>query len=82
MKAVGYRLIAGGDKPEETIRTPGGNKSSRSPDITMETPDGTIHRENVGRSTKSGDPVARERKALDDIEKATGKRSSYTPYDR
>ncbi len=68
--------------PEEVIQTPGGCKSCRRPDITTRAPDGTIYRENVGRSTGGGNPIARERRALDDIEAATGQRPGYTPYDR
>ena len=34
----------------------------------------------VGRQNKNGTPVARERRALDDIEKATGQRPIFIPY--
>ena len=78
----GMRHVAGGSKPEETVRTPGGEKGSRRPDLTMEDPtDGSRYRENVGRAKQDGQPVARERRAQDDIQKATGQCgfSSYTP---
>jgi hypothetical protein len=48
----------------------------------MRDPDGRRYRENVGRTTQRGQPVARERRALDDLEQATGTRPRFTPYDR
>ena len=73
--------MAGGDKKEETVDTPGGNKESRRPDITTIDPDGNTYRENVGRQNQDGSPVSRERNALDDIRGATGQCafSAYTP---
>jgi len=82
LKNVGHKHIGGGDLPEESVPTPGGDKSSRRPDITTEAPDGSIYRENVGRSTSDSSPIARERRALDDLQSATGSRPGYTPYDR
>jgi RHS repeat-associated protein len=83
LEAEGKEHIGGGSRKEEVIDTPTGEKSCRRPDITMQDPDtGDIHRENVGKSTKSGQPIARERRALDDIEAATGSRPCYTPYAR
>jgi RHS repeat-associated protein len=76
----GYEHIGGGDLPEEYIRLANGR--GRRPDITMRNPDGSRYRENVGRTTQRGQPVARERRALDDLEQATGTRPSFTPYDR
>jgi RHS repeat-associated protein len=78
----GHTLEAGGgEKPEETVRTPGGNKESRRPDITTTDPNGNPYRENVGRRNQDGTPVSRERKAQEDIKNATGQCgfSSYTP---
>jgi hypothetical protein len=63
----GMEHVAGGDKTEEVIPTPGGKKSSRRPDITMKKKDGTTYRENVGKKKKDGTPVKREKEALDDI---------------
>jgi hypothetical protein len=82
LEADGHEHLAGGSKSEETIPIHGGSKSSRRPDITTRKPDGSIYHENVGRSTARGEPVARERRALDDIETETGKRPGYTAYDR
>jgi RHS repeat-associated protein len=68
---------------ERTIIIPeGGTKTMRRPDITMVDPEGNLYFENVGRSKRDGSPIAREVKALDDIELATGIRPVYTPYDR
>ncbi|MCK6587712.1 MAG: hypothetical protein L6Q76_09020, partial [Polyangiaceae bacterium] len=82
LKAQGHKHIAGGDLPEEVVDTLGGYKSSRRPDITTIRPNGTKHRENVGRTTKSGQPVTREMKALHDLERALGEPPTYTPFDR
>jgi RHS repeat-associated protein len=78
----GHIHIAGGTKTEEVILTPGGCKGCRRPDITTRAPDGTIYRENVGRSTSSGSPVPREAEALNDIQGATGQRPAFTPYNQ
>jgi len=81
LEEEGMEHVAGGDKTEETVSTPEGEKKTRRPDITMNDKDGEPYRENVGRETKEGEPVSRERKAKDDIEKATGQCafSAYTP---
>jgi hypothetical protein len=82
LEAEGHVLIAGGPLKEEVIDIENGHKTARRPDIKTIAPDGTIHRENVGRTNASGEPVRREREALDDIEQATGTRPVFTPYDR
>lgn len=66
--------------PERSVITPEGKR--RFPDISSRDPSGNPYHENVGRSTGSGDPIARERRALDDIRRATGTEPGYTPYDR
>ncbi|MHB8750377.1 MAG: hypothetical protein ACYDBJ_14440, partial [Aggregatilineales bacterium] len=48
--------------------------------ITMLDPQGNYYYEQIGLMTSSGDPIAREIKALDDIELATGIRPIFTPY--
>ncbi len=82
LEADGMTHTAGGSLPEEVIPTPGGCKTCRRPDITMTGPDGTMYRENVGRSLANGSPVPREVSALDDLEAALGTRPGYTAYDR
>jgi len=78
-KDQGHAHIAGGDKTEEAVNTPGGNKESRRPDITTRDPDGNPYRENVGRQNKDGTAVSRERKAQEEIQNATGQ-CAFTPY--
>ena len=79
LQRQGHKILAGGGKrPERAVITPDGKK--RYPDIISRGPDGKIHYENVGRINKSGQPVVRERRALDSIEAATGKRPRFTPY--
>jgi hypothetical protein len=67
---------------EEYVRTPQGSKSSRYSDVFGVDPQtGAIaERFQVGRQTGTGNPVARERRALDDIEAATGMRPVFVPY--
>lgn len=82
LQEQGYTIEGGGGiKPEETIQTPGGDKTRRSPDITATDPNGKPYRENIGRENKNGTPVSRERKALKDIIDATGQCAftAYTP---
>jgi hypothetical protein len=72
-----------GSLPEEVVQIPaGGCKTCRRPDITMQQPDWTIYRENVGKTLVDGLPVPREVSALDDFELATGTRPGYTTYDQ
>ncbi len=81
LKKEGHEHVAGGrGKKEEVMMTPGGHKESRRPDITTRKPDGSVHRENVGKARQDGEPVARDRRARDDIEKETGKRPEFSKY--
>ena len=83
LKAQGYKHTHGGQKKkEEFIKAQNGARRNRSPDITMTAPDGSTYRANVGRASKSGKPVARERWALDDIERAKGTRPEFIPYNK
>lgn len=82
--AKGHNLLGGGrTMKEEWLRNPfGKNPRGRRPDITTRDPIGNVHRENVGRTSSKGDPVTREQRALDDIERWTGCRPDFVPYDR
>jgi RHS repeat-associated protein len=81
LEAQGYEHIGGGNLPEEIVLTPGGQRNHRFIDITMRAPDGSIYREQVGVAYyRSGVPVLREVRALNDIEAATGSRPVFTPY--
>lgn len=69
-------------KKEQVVETPEGSKSKRFVDVAGidESTKKIEEMHQVGRQTKSGQPVAREKKAMDDIEKATGKRPKFHPY--
>jgi len=69
LKCQGHEHLNGGNLAEERIPTPGGSKSYRRLDITTKDPGGNRYRENVGKRNKRGDPVSRERRALDDMER-------------
>ena len=64
------------------VQTPQGSRSKRFVDVAgVEPSTGTVEEmHQVGRQTKDGQPVARERKALDDIQEATGDRPKFHPY--
>ena len=66
---------------ESRVKTPGGNKENRYIDVKGTDPKtGEVEEVQVGKQNKNGTPVSRERKALDDVEKATGKRPTFIPY--
>ncbi|MFH1921037.1 MAG: hypothetical protein ABIP48_14300, partial [Planctomycetota bacterium] len=66
---------------EHKVTTPGGEKGSRYVDVVGKDAQGNVvEMHQVGRQTKGGQPVSRERKALDDIEGATGTRPTFHPY--
>ncbi len=64
------KVIAGGQirgLPEAVVRTPGGVKSSRRPDILVQRPDGSLYGINVGLRDARGRPIRREREAINDL---------------
>lgn len=64
--------------PEHRVLTAGGNKGSRYVDVVGKDAQGNVvEMHQVGRQTRSGNPVSREVKALDDIQGATGVRPNY-----
>jgi hypothetical protein len=66
---------------EVMIKTPDGKKSKRFVDQTGTDPKtGQKEMVQVGKQNKNGTPVKRERDAMDDIEKATGQRPTFVPY--
>lgn len=73
------RIIAGGGGRETLIKTPGGIKSGRRPDILVERPNGSKYGINIGRQTKIGLPYKREREAIWDLEGA-GYEMYFVPY--
>jgi RHS repeat-associated protein len=70
--------------PELRVLTPAGEKGARFIDMAARDPETLqiVEMYQVGRQTKSGLPVARERAALDDIRGALGNQSSvqFVPY--
>ena len=68
-------------KREVKIETPGGNKNTRYVDLEGKDPKtGAVEQVQVGKQNKNGTPVSREKKALDDIENATGQRPAFKAY--
>ena len=55
LHAEGNDILSGGGREEETaVKTPGGEKQSRRPDIIYRTPNREIRGRNVGRTTAGG----------------------------
>jgi RHS repeat-associated protein len=67
---------------ELRVPTPGGNRSTRYVDVAGRDPvtESLVEYHQIGRQTVGGNPVARERRALDDIEGAIGVRPAFVPY--
>ncbi|WP_228452340.1 hypothetical protein, partial [Chryseobacterium sp. c4a] len=86
IEEVGKKLDADGFteiKTEVRVDTPKGSKGKRFIDIQGTNPKtGEVKQVQVGKQNKNGTPVSRERKALDDIEKATGTRPEFVPYNK
>ena len=85
LKAEGNKILRGGKQPglkEAVIRTPGGEKESRRPDILIETEGGEKRGVNVGKTKADGTPVPREQDALDDLNGPGNLPTDFFPYDR
>jgi len=77
LKKEGYDQV----KKEVKVETPGGTKDKRYVDVQgTNSTTGQTKQVQVGKQNKNGTPVSREKKALDDIEKSTGKRPEFIPY--
>jgi RHS repeat-associated protein len=82
LEAEGNTIIAGGGREKERlIKTPGGKKSGRRPDILYETPEGEVRGRNVGRARTDGTPVQREMDALEDLNGPGGIPTDFAPYE-
>ncbi len=80
LAAQGYAIFGGGGRyGEKAVKIPGGRP--RFPDISARDPLGNLYYENIGLMTKSGVPIARERRNLENLGK-TSERYSFTPYDK
>ncbi|MRG93613.1 hypothetical protein [Polyangium spumosum] len=71
-------------KTEYPVDTPGGEKKRRYVDVAgldkkTEQP---VEFHQVGKQTKDGRPVSRERKPLDEVERASGLRPKFHPYNK
>ena len=67
---------------EHRVLTPGGCKSCRYVDLVGKDAKGNVvEMHQVGRQTGAGNPVAREVRALDDIQGATRRRPEFHSYD-
>ena len=71
-------------QPEEKVNTPKGDKTYRYADQAEKDPNTgeVIKYHQVGKQNKNGTPVSREKKAADDIQKATGKPVEFHPYNK
>ncbi|WP_115968427.1 DUF6443 domain-containing protein [Chryseobacterium pennae] len=79
LKDAGFTSI----KKEVMVRTPDGTKTKRFVDVEGTNPTtGEVKQIQVGKQTQKGKPISRERKALDDIEGATGVRPEFKPYNK
>ncbi|HVG17080.1 MAG TPA: RHS repeat-associated core domain-containing protein [Chitinophagaceae bacterium] len=68
---------------EVLVNTPGGTKQKRYIDVQgTNTKTGDVKQVQVGKENKDGSPVSSERKALDDVENATGTRPKFEPYNK
>ena len=81
IEADGGTIIAGGGRlPEQLVRTPGGNKSGRRPDVLYQDCKGNLCGVNVGKTKADGSPIKREQQALDDLNGA-GLPTRFERYD-
>jgi RHS repeat-associated protein len=83
LRAEGNRIErGGGEEKEQLIKTEGGHKTGRRPDILYRTPQGELRGRNVGRTYANGQPVKREVEALEDLNEKGKLPTDFVPYDR
>jgi RHS repeat-associated protein len=78
-------IEARGLKPEREVhvRTPGGDKENRFADVGARDANGDlVELHQVGKEKKNGEPISREQKAINDINRATGLDTQFHPYNR
>lgn len=70
----------GYDVSSKEQRVPCGDSGSyRYPDLIVSNDDGVVYYVQVGRATSSGNPIAREQRAIDDLSQ-TGVDIWFVPY--
>ena len=81
---AGGTILFGGQRKglkEAVIKTPGGHKGTRRPDILYEDKNGVVRGLKVGRRGAGGNPITREVKALEDLNNHAKIPTTFTPYD-
>jgi hypothetical protein len=67
-------------RKEHRIKTPGGAKPKRFVDVVGLIGEEVVEMHQIGKQTHKSIPVAREVRALNDLERATGTRPTFHPY--
>jgi membrane protein involved in colicin uptake len=81
IEAEGGEIIAGGGRsPEKLIKTPGGVKEGRRPDIIARDAKGGESGVNVGKAKADGTPIKREAAALEDLNGPGNLPTTFVPY--
>ncbi len=74
MESKGFKV-----ETEHYVKTSGGSKGSRYGDLLVTSPEGEQLIIQVGRQTKTGAPISREIKAIQDLQRA-GYQVEFVPY--
>ena len=81
LEAGGNKILRGGGREKEIlIRTPGGIKTGRRPDILFETANGQLRGRNIGHVDAAGNPLKRELEALLDLNGPGGLPTDFVPF--
>ena len=79
LKAEGFDKIDN----EVMVKTPDGEKSKRFIDVQgTNTKTGDVKQVQVGKQNKNGTPIARERRAINDVQDVTKKKVEFRPYNK
>jgi len=82
IEAGGGKILSGGGRLKERLfRCPGGKKGGRRPDVHYRDKHGVERGVNVGRTDAAGNPIRREREALDDLNNHANLPTTFEPYD-
>jgi len=81
LEREGNTIVAGGGRAkEQLVDTVGGAKNGRRPDIIYRTPSGELRGRNVGKVDAKGNPVPREKQAMEDLNGPGGLPTDFVPY--